>query len=162
MEKVYIQVEIEFYHAQLAKTWKKAVFVPSGGQGSDEIVSEGEAMKRYLMERGIPEEQILPETKSATTLENMQFSNELIGEGKEKKIAFFTTNYHVFRVGILANQAGIKNAEGMGSKTKWYFWPNAFIRELAGIFLGHPKKFFVILVCIAMFVAFLGKIYHVY
>lgn len=41
---------IESYNKQLEATGKKAVFVPSGGQGSDEIISEGEAMKRYLIE----------------------------------------------------------------------------------------------------------------
>lgn len=149
---------IEFCRTQADKTGKKAVFVPSGGQGGDEIISEGEAMKRYLLEQGIPEEQIQPEIESSTTLENMQFSKRITGDGTEKKIAFFTTNYHVFRVGILAGQAGIKNAEGMGSKTKWYFWPNAFIRELAGIILGHPKRFFVVLFAIAFFVAVLGSL----
>lgn len=48
------------------------------------------------------------------------------------KIAFATTNYHVFRSGIWAQLAGLR-AEGIGSKTKWWFWPNAFIRECAGL-----------------------------
>ncbi len=130
---------IEFYYEQLEKTGKKAVFVPSGGQGSDEIISEGEAMKRYLIEQGIPEEQIMPETKSTNTLENMKFSKKLIDE-KGGNTAFSTTNYHVFRSGILAGQANLK-AEGMGSKTKWYFWPNAFMREFVGLLATQPKKY---------------------
>ena len=60
-------------------------------------------------------------------------------EDREANVAFSTTNYHVFRSGIFAGQAGLK-AEGMGSKTKWYFWPNAFIREFAGLFLSQKKK----------------------
>lgn len=129
---------IEFYNKQLEATGKKAVFVPSGGQGSDEIISEGEAMKRYLIENGIPEEQIMPETKSTNTLQNMKFSKELIGDSNAN-VAFSTTNYHVFRSGIFAGQAGLK-AEGMGSKTKWYFWPNAFIREFVGLIVSQKKK----------------------
>lgn len=129
---------IEFYNKQLEATGKKAVFVPSGGQGSDEIISEGEAMKRYLIENGIPEEQIIPETRSTNTLQNMKFSKELIGNSNAN-VAFSTTNYHVFRSGIFAGQAGLK-AEGMGSKTKWYFWPNAFIREFVGLLVSQKKK----------------------
>ena len=25
------------------------------------------------------------------------------------------------------------NIDGMGSHTKWYFWPNAFLREFVGL-----------------------------
>lgn len=71
---------IAFYKKQTEATGKKAVFVPSGGQGSDEIISEGEAMKRYLLEQGIPEEQIMAETNSKNTAENMRFSRQLIEE----------------------------------------------------------------------------------
>lgn len=128
---------IDFYRAQFENTGKKAVFVPSGGQGSDEVISEGEAMRRYLLEQGIEEEQIMPETESTTTLENMKFSYELIKErDPEAKVAFSTTNYHVFRGGMFAREAGM-NASGMGSKTKWYFWPNAEIREFIGLIVNQ-------------------------
>lgn len=147
---------VEFYNNQLKATGKKAVFVPSGGQGSDEIISEGEAMKRYLLQQGIPEEQIMPETESTNTLENMKFSKKLIGSDNAQ-VAFSTTNYHVFRSGIFAGQAGLK-ADGMGSKTKWYFWPNAFIREFVGLLVSRKKKIIilavlavVISVCSALF-----------
>ncbi|MCF0229373.1 MAG: YdcF family protein, partial [Parasporobacterium sp.] len=117
-----------FRNKQLEATGKEAVLVPSGGKGSDEIISEGEAMKRYLMEKGIPEDMIRAETGSTTTLENMRFSKDIIDkEKKDAKIVYSTTNYHVFRSGILARQAGL-NADGVGGRTKWYFWPNAFVR----------------------------------
>ena len=75
----------------------------------------------------------MPECESTNTLQNMEFSKKLIEQRtSEGKVAFSTTNYHVFRGGMLAGQAGLQ-AEGMGSKTKWYFWPNAFVREFAGL-----------------------------
>ena len=46
--------------------------IPSGGKGSDENISEAEAMKRYLLEQGIPESDILMEDRSTTTLENLK------------------------------------------------------------------------------------------
>ena len=59
----------------------------------------------------------------------MKYSKDKIDEiNKEAKISFSTTNYHVFRSGVIANKQGI-DVEGMGSKTKWYFYTNALIRE---------------------------------
>lgn len=141
---------IEFYNKQLEVTGKAACFVPSGGQGSDEVIAEGEAVKNYLIEQGIPEDRIFAETESTTTRENMRFSKAIIDEKTENaKILFSTTSYHVFRSGAIAYSNGIK-ADGVGSKTKWYFWPNAFLREVAGIFTTQPKKQILIMVLIAL------------
>ncbi|MBQ0064850.1 MAG: YdcF family protein [Firmicutes bacterium] len=150
---------IEFWKMQQRQTGKIATFVPSGGQGDDEIISEGEAMKRYLLEQGIPEQYILAETKSTTTLENMKFSKELIeAQNPSAKIAFSTTNYHVMRSGILANQAGLQ-AEGMGAKTKWYFWPNALLREVAGMFAYQPKIQILTLIILGLLAGLTGYLY---
>ena len=65
---------LEFYHSQLEKTGKQACFIPSGGKGNNEIISEAQSMKNYLVENGIDESIIYPETESSTTLENMMFS----------------------------------------------------------------------------------------
>ena len=35
-------------------------------------------------------------------------------------------------------KAGLK-ADGIGAKTKWYFWPNALIREFIGILASEFK-----------------------
>lgn len=145
---------IKFYHDQCRATGREAVFIPSGGQGDDEVMPEGEAMKRYLIEQGIPESQIIAETKSATTKENMRFSKEIIDKTKKNaRVVFSTTSYHVFRSGAIAYSDGI-NIDGMGSKTKWYFWPNAFLREVAGIFLSHPTKQLLIIVLLALAAGF--------
>ena len=124
---------IAFVNAQLEATGKRAILIPSGGQGPDEPISEAEGMARYMLEQGVPEEYILPENKSKTTRENMLFSRKLIDErGEGSKAAFSTSSYHVYRGGILAAEEGW-NIDGMGSKTKWYFWPNAFLREFIGL-----------------------------
>lgn len=124
---------LSFVRKQAEVSGKDAVLVPSGGNGGDEPTSEGEAMANYIRTSGIPEEQILAEKKSATTRENMLFSKALIEKsGKTYRAAFSTSDYHVFRSGILARENGW-NIEGMGCRTKWYFWPNAYIREFVGL-----------------------------
>ena len=44
-----VDAAIEFEKEQFAATGKHAKFVPSGGQGPDEVISESEAMRRYLL-----------------------------------------------------------------------------------------------------------------
>ncbi len=129
---------IEFRNEQLKSTGKDLIFVPSGGKGNDEIVSEAEAMKKYLLKQGIKEKNILLENKSKNTYENIKFSNKLINN-KKANIGFSTTNYHVMRAGLIATEQGVK-LEGIGSKTKVYFWVNAFIREFIGTLYSERKK----------------------
>ncbi len=131
---------IAFYRKQKEETGKELTFIPSGGKGSDETVSESASMKRYLMEQGIPEERIIEENRSTDTFENMKFSKEIIDSASaDAKVAYSTTNYHVFRSGIFARRVKMR-AEGMGAKTKWYFWPNAAVREFAGLVTKHRVK----------------------
>ncbi len=130
---------LTFYNKQLEKTGKKALFIPSGGKGSDEVISEAECIKNYLIENGIEEEGILPETRSVNTLQNMKFSKEIAdSHKKDANILFSTTNYHVFRSGIYSARAGMR-ADGIGAKTKWYFWPNAQMREFIGMLVNEWK-----------------------
>ncbi|MBO4896738.1 MAG: YdcF family protein [Clostridia bacterium] len=131
---------IDFAEKQKENTGKEVIFVPSGGKGSDETIAEADAMKNYLIGRGIGEERIRPENKSLNTYENMNFSKKIIDAGKDDtKIGFSTTNFHVFRSGVIANDCGI-DCEGMGSKTKWYFYTNALIREFIANLASEKKK----------------------
>lgn len=142
---------IAFYQQQKEAGDKAPVLVPSGGQGGDEVIAEGEAVRRYLVSEGIPETDILAETASKNTLENMRLSKALIeAQKQDAKVIFSTTNYHVFRSGILANDAGLK-ADGIASKTKWYFWPNAQIREFVGLLVRGWKRHLILLLLMLAF-----------
>ena len=131
---------IEFANKQKQKTDKNIVFVPSGGKGKDEIISEAEAMKNYLIEQGIKNKNIIVEDKSRNTYENIKFSNEKIKEkSKKASVVFCTSNYHVFRAGNIASNQGLY-IDGMGAKTKSYYWINAFIREFVATLVSEKNK----------------------
>lgn len=131
---------LAFAERQEAETGKELRFITSGGQGTDETVSESAAMKAYLLSRGVPESRILEEDRSANTLENMKYSKAIIDAlDPEAKVAFSTTNYHVFRSGLSARRVKMR-AVGMGAETKWYFWPNAAVREFIGLLTAHRLK----------------------
>ena len=134
-----LELALAFYERQLRETGKAARFVVSGGQGPDEVQSEAASMRDYLLSRGIRQEQILLEDQSTDTAENMRFSKRLIEAAGGGRVAFFTTNYHVFRAGLKGRQAKLA-AVGMGAPTRWYFWPNAAVREFVGLLTEHRLK----------------------
>ena len=136
---------IDFAIKQKKETNKDIIYIPSGGKGSDEIISESEAIKNYLIEKGVISKNIIIENKSTSTNENMKYSKEKIDEINEKgKIIFSTTNYHVFRSGVIANNEGI-DCEGIGSKTKWYFYSNALVREFVANLVSQRIQHFVLI-----------------
>ena len=131
---------LAFAKKQKMQTGKDLIFVTSGGQGSDEPIPESASMKRYLLEQGIPEERIVEENRSTNTRENMMFSRDKIWKiNPDGKVAFSTTNYHLFRSGLCARRVKMR-AVGIGAKTKWYFWPNAAVREFVGLLTEHRLK----------------------
>jgi uncharacterized SAM-binding protein YcdF (DUF218 family) len=146
---------IAFWKQQKDETGKEAVLIPSGGQGQNETMAEAEAMRRYLHSQGMPGELIRPEDQSANTYQNMEYSGRIIREiDPGGKVVFATTNYHVFRSGVWAGLAGLP-AEGIGSRTKWWFWPNAFMRETIGLLQNRWKQEILLLIIL---IAFFGTL----
>ena len=142
---------IAFWKQQKEESGKEAILIPSGGQGRNESMPEAEAMKRYLLSQGMSEDLIRPEDQSANTYQNMEFSGRIVRRIKPGgKVIYATTNYHVFRSGVWAGLAGFP-AEGIGSSTKWWYWPNAFMREVIGLFKNRWKQELVFLILLLAF-----------
>ncbi len=136
-----VDAAMAFARTQEETTGLVPVFVPSGGKGADEIIPEAEAMREYLVSCGISEDRILVEDESTNTNENFIYSMERIREhagDKKVRVSFATTNYHVLRAGFHAAELGI-NVIGIGSRTKFYFSSNAFIRECIAM-LYYERK----------------------
>ena len=116
--------------------------IASGGQGSDEKISEAQAMYNYLVEHtDVPKEAIILEEKSTTTYENLLFSKEL-GEQliDNPRFLFVTNDYHVFRTSTYARQIGMQG-DGLGCSTASYYIPSAFIREYVAMCVKMKKLF---------------------
>ncbi|WP_263704530.1 YdcF family protein, partial [Bacillus thuringiensis] len=136
-----INKAIDFYWKQAAVNTPPTIIF-SGGQGPDEGLPEAEAMQKYAVEKGIPLEHTVQENRSVNTYQNMSFSKDIMDSlkpnGKYRSI-FTTNNFHLFRAGIYARQAGL-NSQGIGSKTAFYYWPNAMIREYVAIVVMGRKR----------------------
>lgn len=105
--------------------------IASGGQGEDEILSESEAMKRYLIQRGVDPERIITEDRSTTTEENFAFSKALVPDAE--KIVYITSDYHCFRAGLYAQLAGYKEPHQLGSPTRFWSLLPSLAREVPSV-----------------------------
>lgn len=131
-----IEKGIEAYNKSQRKDVK---FIASGGQGSDEKISEAKSISNYLIEKGIEQEKIILEDKSTTTYENLMFSKEIAEKYDEKPIyVFISNNYHNFRTTIYARRLNM-NGYGVGAKTAGYYIPSAFVREYIAIVFRLKK-----------------------
>lgn len=93
------------------KLYPEVPIVVSGGQGSDEDLSEAEAMKNYLITKGVNEDLIIEEDKSTNTYENFEFTKgklEEIDDNKNITITVITNNFHMYRAKLLAEDIGFK------------------------------------------------------
>ncbi len=112
----------------------EAVCVVSGGQGPGETVTEASAMKKYMLERGVAESRVYLEERATNTKENFRYAGEIIGKtvGAGARVAFVTTNFHVYRAGRVAAAQGV-DAAGIAAGDVWYLRLNNFMRECVGI-----------------------------
>lgn len=123
------------------KDHPETVCIVSGGQGKNEPAPEAVIMKQYLVQKGIPEEQILTEDRSLNTIENIRNSKAMIlkqksAEGNaeiEDRVGIVTNNFHVFRGVMLARHAGFRKVSGIAAYTNPFYLPNNMLRETCGI-----------------------------
>lgn len=106
--------------------------VVSGGQGSNEPVSEAEGMYQYLTAKGIEAERIIKEDRSCNTFENLEYARKLIPDNIER-VGIVTSNFHVYRAVQLSKLHGFLDAEGIGAGSGMYFLPNNMLREFFGV-----------------------------
>lgn len=146
-----IDKAISFYNKQ-SKISNPPKIIFSGGQGSDEKISEALAMQLYAIDKGIPIDDTILEDKSVSALQNMKFSKNIMDSliPSSYNSIFVTNNYHLFRAGIYAKLAKLKS-HGIGSKTAKYFLPNALIREYIAIVAMYKKRYIIIFTLIFMF-----------
>ena len=128
-----IDVALDFARRQKKRTGVPPILVLSGGRGSDENIPEAEAMRRYIQSRNYTGE-LMIEDESRTTQENFKFSRrKILDDTKQAKrlerVVFATTDFHVFRSGVIASKLGFVRPEGIPAKSPWYFYYNALVRE---------------------------------
>ena len=111
----------------------ETVCILSGGQGNGENITEAECMYRYLTAAGIPENQLIQEDQATSTQENLQFSLALMERTEHTKIGILSSEYHLFRAKLMAQDQGFDPIL-IPAKTTWLTLRlNYYMREVAGV-----------------------------
>ena len=107
--------------------------IVSGGQGVGESITEAEAMKRYLVKKGIKENRILLEPRARDTDENLRYAFEIMdGQQEDASSLVVTSSFHVLRSKMIAKDLG-RQVGGIGSKTLPYLIPTYYLREFFAV-----------------------------
>ena len=106
------------------------LIVTTGGQGEGEPGPEGQIMRDWLIEKGVPEESVIAECESANTRQNLLNAKALLPEGNPC-VTVITSDYHLPRALALARDMGL-DADGIGSpcRPEIGFWVKNHTREV--------------------------------
>ena len=112
---------------------KQQTIIVCGAQGGNEPRAEGDVMRDWLLARGVAESDVVAETESFNTRENLQNARAIMQERGLTQALVVTSDYHVARALMLCKQEGIA-ATGKGSPSKpEYFIKNHFREGLSWI-----------------------------
>lgn len=131
--------------AEYALQNPETTLILSGGQGKNEAVSEAEAMRRYLLEKGISEDRLVLEARSTSTVENIAFSRgimETLWDRRREnlqnvrrsertpglaamerelerpmRIGILTSNFHLCRAKMIAKHQGMTDVSGIACES---------------------------------------------
>ena len=112
------------------------IAVVSGGQGTDEPITEAECMYRELVMLGIDPKRIWIEDEATSTWENINFTLNMIEEKtgrRPEKLGVLSSEYHLFRASLFAKACDVEFV-GIPAKTSRLSQAiNHFMREVAGV-----------------------------
>ena len=121
---------------EYAESHPDTVLVLSGGQGTDEPITEAECMYRELLALGVDHLQLRMEDYATSTWENLNFSLEFIKNEtgtRPTKIGVLSSEYHLFRASLFAKACGVEFVGIPARTSRWGQRINHFMREVAGV-----------------------------
>ena len=97
--------------------------VVTGGQGSDEPVTEAQCMYDYLTAHGVEPGRLILEDQASNTAENFALSKPLLYEAgvdpAEGRVAVVTNDFHIARAELIAAREGYGDVAGIPAPLPW-------------------------------------------
>lgn len=109
------------------------IFILSGGKGDDENLPEAQGMANYLIEKGIPEKNLILEDKATSTYENFKFSKEILDSSEVENIGVISSSFHLYRAKFIAKKLDIP-VEAIYAKSPLILFFNCSLREFFAYF----------------------------
>ncbi|MCR4789957.1 MAG: YdcF family protein, partial [Treponemataceae bacterium] len=141
-----VEKTCEYWHSCKAEGQEKLpVIIVSGGTQEMTLYPESSAIKTELLARGIPQEYIYLEENALDTIQNFQYSVDVISDYDNKsreevlnsQILISTNFFHMNRAKLIAKRLGFKNISGLVSSSNILYIPSNYLREI----LAYVKLF---------------------
>lgn len=110
--------------------------IVTGGMGSGETVPEAVAMKRYLVQKGVPQDIIFTEDKSTSTMQNLTFAADIMkqnGMDEKNGVVLITNAFHCYRITRFAEKAGFTNVKALPASISPVSAPACYFREALAV-----------------------------
>ena len=117
---------------EFAAAHPDTLVITSGGQGRDEWCPEGDAMRDYLIAKGLEPARVISEGRSTSTEENFAFSLAILrqhGYDETTPIVYVSNAFHCYRAGKYAAMAGFTNATELAAGTPLRSVLPCYLRE---------------------------------
>lgn len=121
--------------------------IMTGGVGKGGSISDAEIGRKYAVSKGVPEEDILFETKSVVTQENIKYAAQIMEEEGMKKALIVSDPLHMKRAMRMAKDFGL-NAYSSPTKTSRYQTLKTqapFLAREVFFYIGYPVVDFIYL-----------------
>ncbi|MFZ0961454.1 MAG: YdcF family protein [Terriglobia bacterium] len=83
------------------------VIITTGGSGGDPHFTEGGVGRDYLIQQGVAEEKILPETRSETTYESVRAVAQILQQRHARTCIAVSDGFHLYRIKLMFRALGI-------------------------------------------------------
>jgi len=109
------------------------ICVVSGAKLGDAEISEAQCIYNELRLMGIAHDRILKEDKATTTIENIQFSLELLEKKLGKRpetVGIVSSEFHLYRADMIADKFGVETVAIPASTSSIKDFTKFFVREI--------------------------------
>ncbi|MCI2047211.1 MAG: YdcF family protein [Faecalibacterium sp.] len=110
--------------------------VVCGGQGPEEDAAEGDVMRAWLIQKGVPQAQILVDDTSTSTEENFRNARALLeaqGLTADAPTAFVTNGFHCYRAAQYARREGFATVRAVPAGLPASQYLTCYVREVFAV-----------------------------
>lgn len=133
-----------------------ARIIVTGGILRNENISEAQAMKEYLVERGVPSAAVILEDRALNTWQNLKNCAQIIHQQnlQRVKVVVITSSFHVLRTRNYLHRLGFEWII-VPSNTPWSLQPLTVTRDYLGIIRDHYRSWIILLIIIGVLAEFI-------